>query len=150
LTSRTRYDYDLTATLTSRWLYRHLPVGACRRGRKAALPHGPSGATAGMPAMGILAKTGPDFNKFGGIRVATVTTGWASTPSSRERGVGVFTHELRSRPGHSDLYDYTGENGTGFWTLMSSGSWMNDARSTSAVSLAHGRLGKVLGGLAEL
>jgi len=40
-------------------------------------------------------------------------------------GVGVFTHEFGHDLGLPDLYDYTGENSTGFWTLMSSGSWLS-------------------------
>ena len=36
--------------------------------------------------------------------------------------VHEFTHDL----GAPDLYDYYGENGTAFWTLMSSGSWLSD------------------------
>ncbi len=42
-------------------------------------------------------------------------------------GVGVYTHEYGHDLGLPDLYDTSGgENGTGFWTLMSSGSWMGD------------------------
>ena len=44
-------------------------------------------------------------------------------------GVGVFTHEYTHDLGVPDLYDYTGENSTGFWTLMSSGSWLSDPSS---------------------
>jgi immune inhibitor A len=41
-------------------------------------------------------------------------------------GVGVFAHEFAHDLGLPDLYDTSGgENGTGFWTLMSSGSWMS-------------------------
>jgi immune inhibitor A len=40
--------------------------------------------------------------------------------------IGVFTHEFGHDLGLPDLYDtqYTGEASTGFWTLMSSGSWL--------------------------
>lgn len=44
-------------------------------------------------------------------------------------GVGVFAHEFGHDLGLPDLYDTTGgsENGTGYWTLMSSGSWASDS-----------------------
>jgi len=40
--------------------------------------------------------------------------------------IGVFTHEFGHDLGLPDLYDtiYSGEASTGFWTLMSSGSWL--------------------------
>jgi immune inhibitor A len=39
----------------------------------------------------------------------------------------VFAHEFAHDLGLPDFYDTNaGENGTAFWTLMSSGSWMND------------------------
>ena len=41
-------------------------------------------------------------------------------------GVGVFAHEFGHDLGLPDLYDTSGgENSTGFWTLMSSGSWLS-------------------------
>ncbi|MEO7156384.1 MAG: immune inhibitor A domain-containing protein, partial [Vicinamibacterales bacterium] len=44
-------------------------------------------------------------------------------------GVGVFAHEFGHDLGLPDLYDTVGatDNGTGFWTLMSSGSWASDS-----------------------
>lgn len=44
-------------------------------------------------------------------------------------GVGVFAHEFGHDLGLPDLYDTAGptDNGTGFWTLMSSGSWASDS-----------------------
>jgi immune inhibitor A len=44
-------------------------------------------------------------------------------------GVGVFAHEFGHDLGLPDLYDTHGpsDNGTGFWTLMSSGSWASDS-----------------------
>ncbi|GAB4246476.1 MAG: immune inhibitor A [Thermoleophilia bacterium] len=40
--------------------------------------------------------------------------------------IGVFVHEFGHDLGLPDLYDtiYSGEASTGFWTLMSSGSWL--------------------------
>lgn len=40
--------------------------------------------------------------------------------------IGVFAHEFGHDLGLPDLYDtiYSGEASTGFWTLMSSGSWL--------------------------
>jgi len=41
-------------------------------------------------------------------------------------GVGVFAHEYAHDLGLPDLYDTSGgENATGFWTVMSSGSWLS-------------------------
>jgi immune inhibitor A len=41
-------------------------------------------------------------------------------------GLGVFAHEYGHDLGLPDFYDTNGgENGTAFWTLMSSGSWLN-------------------------
>ena len=50
-------------------------------------------------------------------------------------GVGVFAHEFGHDLGLPDLYDTAApsnayENGTGFWTLMSSGSWASDVPNT--------------------
>ncbi len=73
-------------------------------------------------------KTGPDFNKLGGIQVGQ-SKYWVGkyTIQPENGGVGVFTHEYGHDLGLPDLYDTSGgENGTGFWTLMSSGSWMGD------------------------
>ena len=71
---------------------------------------------------------GPDFNKLGGVRVGN-SDFWVGkyTIQPENGGVGVFTHEFGHDLGLPDLYDTAGgENGTGFWTLMSSGSWMGD------------------------
>ncbi len=75
--------------------------------------------------MGIV---GPDFNKLGGIQVGN-SNYWVGkyTIQPENGGVGVFTHEFGHDLGLPDLYDTSGgENGTGFWTLMSSGSWMGN------------------------
>ena len=71
---------------------------------------------------------GPDFNKFGGIQIGN-SDYWILdyTVQPENGGVGVFAHEYGHDLGLPDLYDYTGENGTGFWTLMSSGSWLSQS-----------------------
>jgi len=71
--------------------------------------------------------TGPAFNLLGGIQIGE-SDYWVGkyTIQPENGGVGVFAHEFGHDLGLPDLYDYYGENGTGYWTLMSSGSWMND------------------------
>ncbi|MCK8114828.1 immune inhibitor A domain-containing protein [Anaerosoma tenue] len=72
--------------------------------------------------------TGPSAEYLlGGIRVGE-SSYWIGdyTIQPENGGVGVFTHEFTHDLGAPDLYDYYGENGTGFWTLMSSGSWLSD------------------------
>jgi immune inhibitor A len=76
----------------------------------------------------LIGVAGPDFNKLGGIRIGT-SDYWIGkyTIQPENGGVGVFTHEYAHDMGLPDLYDTSGgENGTGFWTLMSSGSWLSD------------------------
>ncbi len=76
----------------------------------------------------LIGVDGPDFNKYGGIQVGA-SNYWIGkyTIQPENGGVGVFTHEFGHDLGLPDLYDTSGgENGTGFWTLMSSGSWMGD------------------------
>ena len=76
----------------------------------------------------LIGITGPDFNKMGGIQIGN-SDYWIGkyTIQPENGGVGVFAHEYGHDLGLPDLYDTSGgENGTGFWTLMSSGSWMGD------------------------
>jgi len=70
--------------------------------------------------------TGP--HDFGGIQVGD-SGYWIGdyTIEPENGGVGVFAHEFGHDLGLPDLYDTAGgENSTGFWTLMSSGSYGND------------------------
>ena len=71
---------------------------------------------------------GPSFNESGGIQVGS-SDYWVNdyTIQPENGGVGVFAHEYSHDLGIPDLYDYTGENATGFWTLMSSGSWLSQS-----------------------
>ncbi|MER6910602.1 immune inhibitor A domain-containing protein [Streptomyces sp. NPDC000594] len=78
-------------------------------------------------------RTGPDGNKAGGTQVGD-TGVWVGdyTVQPENGGLGVFAHEYAHDLGLPDLYDYSGrgENSTGFWSLMSSGSWLNRGRDT--------------------
>ncbi len=70
--------------------------------------------------------TGPGFNKLGGTQVGN-TGIWVGdyTVQPENGGLGVFAHEYGHDLGLPDHYDTNGgENSTGFWTLMSSGSWL--------------------------
>ncbi|MER6527915.1 immune inhibitor A domain-containing protein [Streptomyces sp. NPDC001508] len=70
--------------------------------------------------------TGPDHNKLGGAQIGG-TGIWVGdyTIQPENGGLGVFAHEYGHDLGLPDEYDTAGgENSTGFWTLMSSGSWL--------------------------
>ncbi|AUZ88558.1 hypothetical protein CVO76_13605 [Arthrobacter agilis] len=70
--------------------------------------------------------SGPAANPFGGIKIGDSDI-WIRdyTTEPENGGLGVFAHEYGHDLGLPDLYDTSGgENGTGFWTLMSSGSWL--------------------------
>lgn len=73
--------------------------------------------------------TGPPRAPFGGVQIGD-TGLWVGdyTTEPENGGLGVFTHEFGHDLGLPDLYDTTdgGDNGIGFWTLMSAGSWLND------------------------
>ncbi len=76
----------------------------------------------------LLGRAGPSFNKYGGVQIGN-SNYWVGkyTIQPENGGVGVFTHEFGHDLGLPDLYDTSGgDNGTGFWTLMGSGSWMGD------------------------
>jgi immune inhibitor A len=60
-----------------------------------------------------------------GYRTADGTWVGSYTIEPEDGATGVFAHEYGHQLGLPDLYDtiYSGESSTGFWTLMSSGSW---------------------------
>jgi immune inhibitor A len=73
--------------------------------------------------------TGPNDNGWGGVRIGN-SNFWVGdyTIEPENGGVGVFAHEYAHDLDLPDLYDTSGntggaENSTGFWTLMSSGSY---------------------------
>ena len=87
----------------------------------------------------LIGTAGPAFNKFGGIQIGN-SDYWVGkyTIQPENGGVGVFTHEYAHDLGLPDLYDTSGgENGTGFWTLMSSGSWMGDGTTDIGSMSSH-------------
>ncbi|MEV5936938.1 immune inhibitor A domain-containing protein [Streptomyces sp. NPDC093250] len=74
--------------------------------------------------------TGPEQNKLGGTQIGS-TGIWVGdyTIQPENGGLGVFAHEYGHDLGLPDLYDTAGgENSTGFWTLMSSGSWLGTGK----------------------
>jgi immune inhibitor A len=82
---------------------------------------------------------GPAFNPDGGVRIGG-SDYWVGkyTIQPENGGVGVFTHEYGHDLGLPDLYDTSGgENGTGFWTLMSSGSWVDTGQDTIGNAPSH-------------
>ncbi|MER7946581.1 immune inhibitor A domain-containing protein [Streptomyces sp. NPDC096079] len=75
-------------------------------------------------------KTGPSNNKAGGTPIGN-TGIWVGdyTMQPENGGLGVFAHEYGHDLGLPDHYDTAGgENSTGFWTLMSSGSWLGQGK----------------------
>jgi immune inhibitor A len=71
---------------------------------------------------------GPEGNLIGGVQIGQ-TGVWVGdyTIQPENGGLGVFAHEYAHDLGLPDEYDTAdGENSTGFWTLMSSGSYLND------------------------
>ncbi|GAA4821648.1 immune inhibitor A domain-containing protein [Streptomyces ziwulingensis] len=75
--------------------------------------------------------TGPAGNKLGGAQIGS-TGIWVGdyTIQPENGGLGVFAHEYGHDLGLPDHYDTAGgDNSTGFWTLMSSGSWLGTGRN---------------------
>lgn len=75
--------------------------------------------------------TGPEQNKLGGAQIGS-TGIWVGdyTIQPENGGLGVYAHEYGHDLGLPDHYDtHGGENSTGFWTLMSSGSWLGTGKN---------------------
>ncbi|MFC5909066.1 immune inhibitor A domain-containing protein [Streptacidiphilus monticola] len=75
--------------------------------------------------------TGPEGNLLGGTQVGD-TGVWVGdyTMQAENGGLGVFAHEYGHDLGLPDLYDTAGgDNSTGFWSIMSSGSWLGTGGS---------------------
>ncbi|MFG2679048.1 immune inhibitor A domain-containing protein [Streptomyces sp. NPDC048392] len=75
--------------------------------------------------------TGPADNRLGGAQIGS-TGVWVGdyTVQPENGGLGVYAHEYGHDLGLPDHYDTAGgDNSTGFWTLMSSGSWLGTGRN---------------------
>ena len=86
-------------------------------------------------------KTGPTGNLLGGVPLGNSGM-WIGdyTTEPENGGLGVFAHEFGHDLGLPDLYDTAGgDNGTGFWTLMSGGSWLN--HGTDSIGTTPGYMG---------
>ena len=82
---------------------------------------------------------GTTQNKLGGTQVGG-SRYWIGdyTVEPENGGVGVFAHEFAHDLGLPDLYETSGnsggaENSTGFWSLMSSGSYGNSGRPEDGI-----------------
>ena len=88
-----------------------------------------------------IGSTGPTGNLAGGTQLGDSGM-WIGdyTTEPENGGLGVFTHEFGHDLGLPDLYDTAGgDNGTGFWTLMSGGSWLN--HGTDSIGTTPGYMG---------
>ncbi|CAM5401883.1 immune inhibitor A domain-containing protein [Kitasatospora aureofaciens] len=82
----------------------------------------------------LTGQAGPDGNKLGGVQVGN-TGLWIGdyTMQPENGGLGVFAHEYGHDLGLPDLYDTAGkgiDNSVGFWSLMSSGSWLGEGKDS--------------------
>ena len=91
--------------------------------------------------------TGPTVggtqNKLGGTRIGSSNL-WIGdyTVEPENGGLGVFAHEFGHDLGLPDYYDTNGgDNGTAFWTLMSSGSWLGHGPADQAIGTTPGLMG---------
>jgi len=113
--------------------------------------HAGEGEEAGAPAWTIWShrwyanqkgrgKVGPASDaELGGVEIGDSGM-WIGdyTTEPENGGIGVFAHEYAHDLGLPDLYDTAGgENGTGFWTLMSSGSWLGHGQDTIGTTPDH-------------
>ena len=126
-TTSTATATSTSPTATSTTSRPSTPVGA--RTPAAAPARTPSGRTAGTSTRPTTASPARrnGQNLLGGAQIGD-TGVWIGdyTVEPENGGLGVFAHEFGHDLGLPDYYDTDGgENGTAFWTLMSSGSWLN-------------------------
>ena len=83
-------------------------------------------------------------NKAGGTQIGESKYWFGDYTTEPENGgLGVFAHEFGHDLGLPDYYDTAGgENGTAFWTLMSSGSWLgHGAEANEGIGTTPGLMG---------
>lgn len=87
----------------------------------------------------LIGSAGPTGNPFGGFQIGN-SNYWIGdyTIEPENGGVGVFSHEFGHDLGLPDLYDTSGntggaENSTGFWTIMSQGSYGNTGKPKDGI-----------------
>ena len=83
---------------------------------------------------------GPEGNLLGGKRIGG-SRYWVGdyTVEPENGGLGVFAHEYGHDLGLPDFYDTAGgENGSAFWTLMSSGSWLGHGEEATGFDVGIG------------
>ena len=135
-----RYDYDKDGDFKEADGYiDHYQAVHAGEDEEAGAPSWAIWSTAGRSTRPAAAPTDRTYNKYGGIQIGN-TGMWIRdyTTEPENGGLGVFAHEFAHDLGLPDLYDTGGgENGTGFWTLMSSGSWLGHGKGTIGTTPNH-------------
>ena len=135
-----RYDYDLDGDFNEPDGYiDHAQFVHAGEGEEGGAPFEAIWSHSWYAYFGLMGDIGPSFNPYGGLQIGDSDI-WVGkyTIQPENGGVGVYTHEYGHDLGLPDLYDTSGgENGTGFWTLMSSGSWMGDGQEDIGSKSSH-------------
>ena len=133
-----RYDYNHNGVFTEPDGYiDHFQAVHAGEGEEAGAPS--STIWSHRWSVGQRLPVGPEGNKSGGVQIGE-TGLWIRdyTTEPENGGLGVFAHEFGHDLGLPDLYDTSGgENGTGFWTLMSSGSWLGHGQDSIGTTPNH-------------
>ncbi|KGN41073.1 hypothetical protein N801_09395 [Knoellia aerolata DSM 18566] len=133
-----RYDHDRDGVFTEPDGYiDHFQAVHAGEGEEAGAPE--STIWSHRWSVGQRSGGGPEWNRNGGVQIGQ-TGFWIRdyTTEPENGGLGVFAHEFGHDLGLPDLYDTSGgENGTGFWTLMSSGSWLGHGQDSIGTTPDH-------------
>lgn len=136
-----RYDLDGDGIINEPDGYiDHFQAIHAGEGEEAGAPEWAIWAHRWAVNQGGLGVDGPaDYAKAGGIQIGD-TDIWIRdyTTEPENGGLGVFAHEFGHDLGLPDYYDTQGgDNGTGFWNLMSSGSWLGHGDGTIGTTPNH-------------